>query len=317
MAMQQRSKDLWRQLKKQRLLQCFALAGMAYLLVFSYLPMAGLVMAVSDYNIATGIPGMVAGPWVGLKHFLAFFNNYEFEMLLRNTVALSLLKLLFSFPIPIVFAIMLNEVRQQRFKRVVQTLSYLPHFISWVIVSGLALNFLSNDRGVINLLLRSLRLIDKPIPFLTSAQMYWPLAVFLDVWKDMGWWTIIYLAAITGVDLTMYEAAEIDGAGRFRKIWSITLPSIRGTVTVVMILALGNLFGGGLSGSNFEQSYLLGNTMNYQASEVIQTHVFRYGLSKFRYSYATAVGLIQSFISLVLIFTSNWVASKVSESTLF
>ena len=217
---------------------------------------------------------------------------------------------------PILFAIMLNEVRNKPFKRFAQTVSYLPHFISWVIIAGLAINFFSSD-GVINTLLGGAGLIDQPIPFLTSSDNYWPMAVFLDVWKDMGWWAIIFLAAITGIDPTLYEAADLDGAGRLRKIWNITLPSIKGTVTVVLILSLGNLFGGGLSGSNFEQSYLLGNTMNFERSEILQTHVFKTGMVNSRFAYATAVGLIQSVISLILIFASNAVSKKVSDSSLF
>lgn len=308
---------VWVRFRKQRLLQCFALAGILYLLVFSYLPMTGIVMAFKDYNITMGIGGIFTSKWAGFKHFLAFFNDINFGMLLRNTIALSILKLIFAFPLPILFAIQLNEVRSGGFKRAVQTVSYLPHFISWVIVSGLAISFLSNDRGAVNNLLEAIGLTGEPVPFLTSAGYFWPVAVFLDVWKDMGWWTIIFLAAITGIDPSLYEAADIDGASRLRKIRSITLPGITGTVTVVLILALGNLFGGGLSGSNFEQSYLLGNATNHANSEIIQTYILKIGLSKGRYAYATAVGLIQSAISLALIFGSNAASRKINKSSLF
>lgn len=308
---------VWVRFRKQRLLQCFALAGILYLLVFSYLPMAGILMAFKDYNISMGIGGIFTSGWAGFKHFQAFFSDINFGMLMRNTIALSVLKLIFAFPLPILFAIQLNEVRSDKFKRTVQTVSYLPHFISWVIVSGLAISFLSNDRGAVNNLLQATGLIKEPIPFLTSAGYFWPVAVFLDIWKDMGWWTIIFLAAITGIDPSLYEAADIDGASRLKKIMNITLPSIMGTVTVVLILALGNLFGGGLSGSNFEQSYLLGNATNHANSEIIQTYVLKIGLSKGRYAYATAVGLMQSAISLALIFASNAASKKISNSSLF
>ena len=296
---------VWVRFRKQRLLQCFALAGIFYLLVFSYLPMTGILMAFKDYNITMGIGGIFTSKWAGFKHFLAFFNDINFGMLLRNTIALSVLKLIFAFPLPILFAIQLNEVRSGGFKRTVQTVSYLPHFISWVIVSGLAISFLSNDRGAVNNLLRAIGLTGEPVPFLTSAGYFWPVAVFLDVWKDIG------------IDPSLYEAADIDGASRLKKILSITLPGIAGTVTVVLILALGNLFGGGLSGSNFEQSYLLGNATNHANSEIIQTYILKIGLSKGRYAYATAVGLIQSAISLALIFGSNAASRKINNSSLF
>lgn len=302
--------------RKQWLLQIFALSGMLYLFIFNYIPMGGILMAFKNYSIEMGISGIFTSEWAGLRYFKEFFNDINFWIIIRNTVALSVLKLLFSFPIPIIFALLLNEARSPKLKKFTQTVSYLPHFISWVIVSGLALSFFSGE-GVINTLLLNLGLIKQPIGFLVKATNFWPLAVFLDVWKDMGWWAIIFLAAITGIDPTLYEAADLDGASRMRKIWNITLPAIRGTVTVVLILSLGNLFGGGLSGSNFEQSYLLGNTMNFERSEILQTHVFRMGMVNHRFAYATAVGLIQSVISLVLIFGSNFVSKKVGDSSLF
>lgn len=300
--------------RKQGLLQVFALVGMAYLLIFTFLPMGGLVMAFKDYTIDQQVAGIFTSPWAGFKHFTAFFNDINFSLVIRNTIVLSILKLIFSFPMPIIFALMLNEVKNKPFKRVLQTVSYLPHFISWVIIAGLAISFFSSD-GVVNHLFDILGL--KPVPFLTDASKFWPMAVFLDVWKDMGWWAIIFLAAITGIDPTLYEAADLDGAGRLKRIWHITLPSIKGTVTVVLILSLGNLFGGGLSGSNFEQSYLLGNTMNFERSEIIQTYVFKTGLVNSRFAYATAIGLFQSVISLILIFMSNFTSKKISDSSLF
>lgn len=301
--------------RKQLLLQIFALSGAAYLVVFNFVPMTGLVMAFKNYTVDMGVMGILTSPWAGLKHFANFVKDINFGMIVRNTVMLSVLKLIFSFPLPILFALLLNEVKSKAFKRFAQTVSYLPHFISWVIISGLAISFFSSE-GVINTLLAAVG-VEKPVPFLTNADLYWPMAVFLDVWKDMGWWAIIFLAAITGIDPTLYEAADLDGASRLQKIWKITLPSIRGTITVVLILALGNLFGGGLSGSNFEQSYLLGNTMNFERSEILQTHIFRIGMVNSRFAYATAIGLVQSVISLFLIFTSNAIAKKVSDSSLF
>jgi putative aldouronate transport system permease protein len=303
-------------LAKQKYLQAFVLAGMAYLFVFSYLPLIGITMAFKDYKISMGIQGIFSSDWVGFKYFLEFFNEYGFWKLVRNTVAISLLKLIFSFPIPILFAIMLNEISFMPVKKLVQTCSYLPHFISWVIISGMAFAFFSSS-GVINSIALKFHFINEAIPFLTDANRFWSLAVVSDIWKDMGWWAIIFLAAIAGISQEMYEAAEIDGISRLKKIWYITLPSIKGTIIVILILALGKLFGGGLSGSNFEQSYLLGNSMTSEKSDIIQTYVFNVGLAQGRYAYATAVGLIQSVISLILTFGSNFFAKKISGEGLF
>lgn len=302
--------------KKQFSLQMFVLVGMLYLFIFSYIPMFGLIMGFKNYDIVTGVEGIFTSEWVGLKYFKEFVNDYNFSRLVKNTVGISLLKLIFTFPLPIIFAIMLNEMGSLRFKKLVQTCSYLPHFISWVIISGISFRFLSSS-GIINSVLMGLGIADTPIPFLNSADMYWGLAVFLDVWKEMGWWTIVFLAAIVGVNQDLNEAAAIDGASRLKRIWHITLPCIKPTVVTVLILALGNLFGGGLSGSNFEQSYLLGNSMNSPASSIIQTYVFDVGLKQGRYAYATAVGLIQSVISLILIFSSNFASKKIAGSGLF
>jgi len=302
--------------RKQISLQIFVITGLAYLLIFSYIPMFGIIMGFKDYDIAMGVKGIFTSEWVGLKYFREFISDYNFTRLIKNTVGISLLKLFFTFPVPIFFAVMLSEMRSVKFKKIVQTASYLPHFISWVIISGISYRFFSST-GIINEVLINFHVIDQPVGFLTSAGLFWGLAVALDVWKEMGWWAIAFLAAIVGVNSDLHEAAEIDGAGRLKRIWHITLPCITPTIVTVLILALGNLFGGGLSGSNFEQSYLLGNTLNNETSEIIQTYVFKVGLAQGRYAYATAVGLIQSVISLVLIFTSNFTAKKISGSGLF
>ncbi len=304
--------------RKQWTLQVFVLLGIVFLAIFSYAPMFGLLMAFKDYKITDGIIGIFTSKFVGFKYFSEFFHEYNFKTIVTNTVGISVLKLIFSFPAPIILAIMLNEVRSVPFKRTVQTISYLPNFISWVIVSGFALIFLSADNnGIINVLLVKTGIASKPLPFLTSPSYFWGLAVLTSIWKETGWWAIIFLAAISGIDPQMYEAAEVDGASRLKRIWYITLPSIKSTVTVVLILALGNLLGGGLGGSSFEQSFLLGNPANISRSEIIQTYVFRVGLSEGRYAYATAVGLIQSFISLILVLTSNYASKKVSGNSLF
>ncbi len=309
-------KSVWYEFWKQRSLQIFVLAGIVYILIFNYIPMFGLVIGFKDYKITSGIAGMISSPWVGFKHFTEFFTDYKFVELMRNTLLLSILKLICSFPIPIIFAIMLNEVRYEGTKKFIQTISYLPYFISWVIVAGL-LRIIASDSGIINDILLSAGLIAAPLEFLTSPKFFYGMCILTAIWKDTGWWTIIFLAAITGVDPTMYEAASIDGATRIQKMKYITFPSIAGTVTVVLILALGNLLGGGLSGSNFEQSYLLGNAGNREVADIIQTYVMRIGLSQGRYSYATAVGMLQSVISVMLVYSSNFISKKISGDGLF
>jgi putative aldouronate transport system permease protein len=304
-------------LKQQWMLQVFALMGMLFLLIFSYIPMTGIVLAFNNYKPKLGLAGFFTSPWVGLKWFRELFTDPMFWPIFRNTIVISLLKLAFSFPLPILFALALNEMKHQGIKRVVQTVSYLPHFLSWVIVHGILVSFLNSNNGVINQLLLSLGLIESSLPFLSSPQFFWGVATVSDIWKEMGWWAIIFLAAIAGVDVSMYEAAIVDGASRMQRMFYITLPSIRPTIVVVLILSLGNLLGGGLGGSNFEQSYLLGNASNNSTSQVLQTYTLEIGLVNGRFSFAAAVGLVQSLISVMLVTISNFVAVKTSGSGLF
>ena len=305
--------------KKQFILQVFVLLGIAYLFVFNIMPMFGLMMAFNNYKITDGIIGIFTSQFVGLKHFRDFVSDFWFWPLVRNTAVLSFGKIIFTFPVPIIFALMLNEVRNGKIKKAVQTVSYLPNFISWIIVVQFIMVFFTSDTqtGVINRLLVESGLISKPISFLTNSDAFLPMAIISAVWKEMGWWSIIFLAAIAGIDVELYEAAEIDGATRMGKIFYITLQGIRPVITTVLILSLGNVFGGGLGGSNFEQSFLLGNPMNLDRSQIIQTYVFKIGFSEGRYAFATAVGLIQSLISLSLVLGSNWIAGRVSDSSLF
>jgi putative aldouronate transport system permease protein len=309
--------SIWKRLKAQKFPQLFVWAGLIVLFLFHYLPMFGILMAFKDYSINEGIKGIFTSEWVGLKYFKEFINDYQFERIITNTLAISFLKLIFTFPVPIVLALMLNEVRNKAVKRIVQTTSYFPHFISWVVVVGLVSVFLSTDTGLINNLLLSLGIIKEPIAFMSDPDKFYSLAVLTAMWKEAGWWTIIFLAAISGIDQSQYEAAEMDGAGRLRRIWHITLPAIRGTIIVVLILAIGSLLGGGLVGSNFEQAFLLGNPVNAESSEILQTYAFKMGLAQGRYSYATAIDLLQSIIAVFLIFGSNWLAKKTTKTGLF
>jgi putative aldouronate transport system permease protein len=303
--------------KKQFSFHMFIWIGLAFVLIFNYIPMFGILMAFKEYKITSGIQGIFTSEWAGFKYFLEFYNDYNFPNLVRNTIAISLLKVIFSFPIPILLAIMLNEVRHLAFKRFVQTVSYLPHFISWVIVAGIAYAFFSTEVGAINNLLVEWNIIDKPIAILTDPDHFWSLVVASAIWKETGWWTVIFLAAITGIDPSLYEAAEMDGAGRLKRILHITIPGIKSAIVVVLILTVGNILGGGIVGSNFEQSFLLGNPINADKSGIIQTYAFQSGLAQGRYAFATAIDLVQSIISVCLIFLSNFIAKKTTGSGLF
>ncbi|MRN56039.1 ABC transporter permease [Paenibacillus monticola] len=218
---------LGRRFRKQLPFQIFVWLGLAFLLVFNYAPMFGVLIAFKNYKILTGISGIFTSEWVGLRYFRELVRDYNFPNLVRNTLALSVLKLVFSFPVPIILAIMLTETRSAFMRRFVQTASYLPHFISWVIVSGMAYAFFSTETGMINNALMSLHIIQEPIKILTDPNSFWGLAVASAIWKEAGWWTIIFLASISGIDPTQYEAAEMDGAGRLQRIWHVTLPGMK------------------------------------------------------------------------------------------
>ena len=306
-----------RRFRKQLTFQMFVWLGVLFMIVFSFSPLFGVLMAFKDYRINTGISGIFTSPWVGLMHFRDLFNDYNFPKLVRNTLAISLLKLVFSFPVPILLAIMLNEVRNSVVKRFVQTATYLPHFISWVVVGGIAYAMFSTETGMINHLLLSLHLIGEPLDWLTDPDDFYGLVVGTAIWKEAGWWTIIFLAAIAGIDPGLYEAAEIDGAGRLKRIWHVTLPGIKGAVMVVLILSIGSMLGGGLVGSNFEQALLFGNAINSDRSQIIQTYAFTVGLAQGRFAFAAAVDLVQSVISVILILTSNCISRKVSGTGLY
>lgn len=306
-----------RRFRKQLPFQIFVWCGIAFLLVFSYTPMFGVLIAFKDYKITSGISGIFTSGWVGLRYFRELVNDYNFPNLVRNTLCISILKLIFSFPVPILLAIMLTEARSSFMRRFVQTASYLPHFISWVIVSGMAYAFFSAETGIVNNVLLSLHVIGKPIDVLTNPDSFWGLAVTSAIWKEAGWWTIIFLAAISGIDPTQYEAAEIDGAGRLKRIWHVTLPNMKPAIVSVLILSIGSILGGGLVGSNFEQVMLLGNSLNNDKSQILQTYAFNIGLAQGRYAFAAAMDLIQSVISVILIITSNTAAKKLSGSSLF
>lgn len=304
-------------LVRQLDIQSFAWIGIIYLIVFSFIPMFGIVIAFKEYSINTGIEGIFSSDWAGLKYFKEFVTDYRFGELVRNTLVISTLKMVFAFPIPILLAIMISEASNPVFKRVIQTVSYLPNFISWVLVYGISTALFAESTGVVNQILKNLGWIEQGIPFLTDPDMFWGMTVVLSIWKSSGWWAIIFLAAISGIDSSLYEAAMCDGAGRLKRIWHITLPGIKGAIITVLILSIGSFLGGGMVGSNFEQSFLMGNGVNNSTSEIIQTYAFKMGMAQGRFSYATAVDLVQSVIAIFLVVVSNKVAKKISGEGLF
>ena len=304
-------------LKRQRMLQIFAWAGLVYILIFNYAPMAGILVAFKKFSIKDGFMVIFTNEWVGLKYFIEFFNDYMCWPVIKNTLIISLLKILASFPAPILLAIMITEVKNRPFKKFVQAVSYLPYFISWVIVAGILTAFFSQSRGLVSEFIIKTGISDKGVSFLTNPGSYYQLAVWTSIWKSTGWWSIIFLAAISGIDPGLYEAAMVDGAGRLKRIWHITLPGILPAIVTVLILSVGSFLGGGMMGGNFDQTMMLGNKLNASASEIIQTYAFKTGMVDLRFNYATAIDLMQSIISVILIFATNAVSKKITETGLF
>ncbi|MEC0231394.1 ABC transporter permease subunit [Paenibacillus alba] len=292
----------------QRYLQAMALLGIAWMIIFNYVPMYGIIIAFKDFNI---IKSISAAPWAGLEHFKAFMDDDNLGYVIKNTLGMSVLKLIIGFPLPIIFALFLNEVRSIGFKKLVQTISYLPHFLSWVILGGILATWLA-DVGIINKILLALHVIQEPVSYLAEPSYFWSIIITSDIWKELGWSAIIYLAAMSGVSPEMYEAATIDGAGRFQKMFYITLPSIMGTITILFILAVS-----GILNSNFDQILVLKNQLNESASNVIDVYVYQTGLQQSRFSYATAVGLIKSLISLGLLLSANFITKRLNNTSLF
>ncbi|NOU88802.1 ABC transporter permease subunit [Paenibacillus sp. LMG 31460] len=294
-------------------LQIMVIPAILLIVIFSYIPMWGVLTAFQDYSPAKGLLG---SNWVGFKHFRMFFNAPEFWVIMRNTVVISLLKLLVAFPAPIVLALMLNEIKNGAFKRFVQTISYLPHFISWVIVSGFVISMLSVDNGSLNMVLQKFDLIKEPVNWLSIPEYFWTILIASGVWKEIGFGAIVYLAAIAGVDPHLYEAASIDGAGRLRKLFSITIPSISPVIVIFLILSVSQILNAG-----FEEILLLTNQgMNVvlrPVSEIIDTYVYRVGIENYRYSYATAAGFFKGVISVGLLVMANWVARRLGRTSLW
>jgi putative aldouronate transport system permease protein len=297
----------WRSIARNKLLYLMVFPGVAYFLTFKYIPMWGIIIAFMDYLPFLGLSG---SEWVGFKHFERFFTDPWFWKLFKNTFILAVYNLVFFFPVPILLALMLNEVRKEAFKRVVQTLVYIPHFFSWVVVVGIMYIFLTPEGGIINELL--VKFGGEKINFLMSNTWFRPLIILEMIWKESGWGTILFLAALAGVDPTFYEAAKIDGANRLRQLWHITLPAIRSTIVILLILRLGSFLDMG-----FEQIFLMLNALNRDVGEVFDTYVYMVGIQQGQFSYSTAVGLFKSVIGLILVVLANYSAKKIGEEGVY
>lgn len=286
--------------------------GIIILIIFSYLPMLGLTMCFNDFNPILGLRGFWESDWVGLKWFIKFVNSFYFERVMRNTLLMSMAKLLAGFWVPIAFALLLNEERNARIKKVVQTVSYMPHFLSWIVIIALMNALFSPSEGLINNIRTSINL--QPIYYMGEEKYFYPMILGSSIWSDFGWSSIIYLAAISGIDQQMYEAAIIDGCSRLKQAWYITLPSVRPLIVMMLLLQIG-----GLMGSNFDQvfNYIGSNSSLYAIGDVIDTYVYRVGLTEFQLSYGAAVGLFRSVIALILLLSANWFTKRIGDDGLF
>lgn len=298
----------WNKIKTQKALIFMSFPFVIWLFIFKYIPLFGWTMAFQDYNPAESIFNQ---EWVGLKHFKDLFNEPLFYQSLKNTIGMGVLGLVFGTLSAIGFALLINEVRFLYFKRITQTISYLPHFVSWVIVANIVITMLSQD-GVVNNILMSLNIIDKPILFMAKPNYFWGIVTVADVWKETGWNAIIYLAALAGIDPQLYEAARVDGANRWRQMWHITLPGIRPVIIVLLILNIGNLINIG-----FEKQMLLGNNIVADKALVLDLYALNYGIGMFRYSFGTAIGIFKSVISIILIVIFNNLAKRYGDGGIY
>jgi len=302
-------KNILEKIKKQRTLIIMSIPFVIYTLVFNYTPLIGWLMAFQKYKPAKSLFNQT---WCGFDQFKVLFSDPTFLQVIRNTLGMSLINLTLGFICSIGFALLLNEVRQVLAKKFVQTISYLPHFLSWIIVTGIVAEVLSSETGIINQILVGLHIISQPINFFAETKYFWGIVGLTNVWKEVGWGSIIYLAAITSINPDLYEAAEIDGAGRFKKILHVTLPGIKSTIFILLIMNIGNIVNAG-----FEVQYLLGNGLVQEVSQTIDIFVLRYGISLNNYSLATAAGIFKSVISVTLIFLANRFAKSAGEERLF
>ncbi|MCL2284985.1 MAG: ABC transporter permease subunit [Firmicutes bacterium] len=301
-------KSIAKRIWEHKILYLFILPAVVSLLVFQYFPMYGATLAFRNYSFRLGI---MRSPWVGLDHFRALFGHFLFFNVLRNTIVISLLRLIFVHPAPIILALLLNEVRAQKFKRTVQSFSYLPHFVSWAVVMTIMTIVLTPHGGVVNNL-RSQFFGLPPVFFLGEASYFYPILILSDIWKNVGWGTIIYLSALTSINPELYESAALDGCGRLKMCWYVSLPSIKMTIGILLILSMANILNAG-----FDQVFLMQQPANQHLSEVFDTFIIRMGLSNGRFEFATAAGLFRSVITLFMLLVVNASAKKLFEVSIF
>lgn len=303
-----------KKLKKEKEIHLMILPSLIVVILMAYFPMYGIIIAFKKYDL---FKGFLKSPWAssnGFEHFIDFFNSPFFSTVITNTIIIAALKLtLLALP-PVILAVMLNEIRHSGFKRISQTISYLPHFISWIILGGIIYNLFSLN-GPVNMLLLDMGIIEEPFHFMASTGFFRPLVVLSELWKEVGWGSIIYLAVIATIDLELYNAIEIDGGGRWAKIIHITWPSLKGTFMILFILSCGSIMSG--NGGTFEQSYVLGNSMNKDVSDILDIFILRVGLENARYSFSTAAGLFKSIINLILLLSANKLSKVLTEKSLF
>jgi putative aldouronate transport system permease protein len=298
-----------KRLKTQKALMAMSIPFLIWLFIFKYVPLWGWSIAFQDYKPALS---MFDQTWAGLKHFKFLFDDANFYRVLRNTLGMSVINLVLGFVTAISLALLLNEIRHSKFKKIVQTISYMPHFLSWVVAASIISYSLSTDTGIVNIVLMKLGIIHEPILWLGKETWFWGINGVSDVWKNVGWNTIIYLAAITMIDPEQYEAADIDGATRLQRIRHITLPSLKPTIIILLIMNLGYILESG-----FEAQYLLGNPMNLDYSENLDIFVLKYGISMGNFSLATAAGIFKTVVSFIFLFSANHIAKKFDQPRLF
>ena len=296
------NKGLLKEMKKYLPFYMFLLPALILVILFCYLPMDGLAIAFKDYKMARGISG---SDWVGLKHFKNLFSDPNFYRILGNTLKISIATLLTTFPVTVIFTILVNEIFSKKFKSVVQTITYMPHFLSWVVVGTFVYQLLSPAGGVVNAALIKLGVLEKPLYFMAQKDMFVPIYLITNLWKTTGYSIVIYLATIAGIDTAMYDAASLDGANRFHRILYITLPAMFPTMCTMLILSIGSLVSVG-----FDPIFNLYNDATYQTADVISTYVYRKGMIESRYDFSTAIGLFQNVVSLALVLIANWFARK-------
>lgn len=302
-----RKGGLLRDLRRDKYLYVLALPGVLFFLIFKFVPMWGVVISFQNFSPFAGITG---SEWVGFEHFERFFTNPDFMLLFRNTMAINLMNLVLFFPLPIVLSLLLNELRSVLYQRVIQSIVYMPHFLSWVIISGLTFLLFAKGEGLVNKMLEGLGFAR--IDFLTNPDTFWAMLTVQSIWKECGWGTILFLAAMASIDPGVYEAAKIDGAGRFRQMWHITLPAIRTVIITLLILRLGHMLDVG-----FEQVFLMYNGAVSQVAEVFDTYVYRVGIQQGEFSYSTAAGLFKSIVGLILVVIANWISKKMGEEGVY